>query len=618
MENRTPNRSVAGIRRWNFVFYTILTGVFLVVGSFLFQAHRDHQRSADLVNRLGLQRACTERLVKNALLLSDRRNGVDHDRALNEFRKSLAELSDLVTLQDGSRDSELLHELTGSKRAGDNLEVVLNAVSREARQVLDLEVSSASRDARFAAATKLHGETRRLSQIQTRALASVMEGLKFQEKEREQAVTITLGLFLVAILAQGLFIFRPALRRMEGVLEQTRRLQRQVETQNDLLNERNQHLEEQRRALETQRRELAAQNEALQANEARLEEQQVELAQQNAEFNEQRTHLEHLAQSLEQAKGLQEQAARRAEELFQGVPVACFSFDADGVVHAWNRAAEKLYGYQAFQVLFQPMWSALDQPETEEESREAIRRVFDNGQETSVEWIYRHPNGEERTLVTTSFPIRNADGVVIAGIGASLDFTEQRAYERELVEQKLQLQEANARLHALAQTDGLTGLANHRTFQSALQVAYDHALANGTKLSLMLLDVDHFKRLNDNYGHPVGDKVLQCIARVLRDEAIEPLLPCRYGGEEFVVLLPGLDADAACRFAEQVRERIEGSEPDGLKVTASLGVSTLAPSITSREELVAEADRALYESKHGGRNRVSHADDSREPTLQAA
>src|SRR5262249_41386988 len=156
-------------------------------------------------------------------------------------------------------------------------------------------------------------------------------------------------------------------------------------------------------------------------------------------------------------------------------PVACFSFDEDGVLHAWNRAAEELYGYAAFEVLWQPMWTALGHPNAEMPAREAILKVFEDNDSAVSEWVFTRRDGQRKIVQTTSFPIRNATGKVVAGIGATLDLTERRQYEeaieenlRRINEQRTELQEANRLLSAQASTDGLTGLKNHRAFQDRL------------------------------------------------------------------------------------------------------------------------------------------------------
>ncbi len=166
----------------------------------------------------------------------------------------------------------------------------------------------------------------------------------------------------------------------------------------------------------------------------------------------------------------------------------------------------------------------------------------------------------------------------------------------------------------LAVTDGLTGLHNRRYLDSHLQKLFDRAVARNRPLSVMIADIDRFKVINDTYGHAGGDDVLQQFAQRLRNNVRGIDLACRYGGEEFVVIMPDTNPALARSVAERIRDEIE-SEPflvsggaRAIKVTASAGVATLGESIASVSDLLKEADKALYEAKAAGRNRVvAHA-----------
>lgn len=163
---------------------------------------------------------------------------------------------------------------------------------------------------------------------------------------------------------------------------------------------------------------------------------------------------------------------------------------------------------------------------------------------------------------------------------------------------------------AISSTDGLTGLANHRHFQQMLGVAVGQAYLEGEPVGLILLDIDHFKSVNDTYGHLLGDLVLREIAYLLRRELPDNALAARYGGEEMVVLLSGEDAAQVINLAERIRQVIESHQVfdftsgTRLSVTVSLGVA-LYQLGQGKNRLIARADEALYASKRGGRNRVS-------------
>lgn len=171
----------------------------------------------------------------------------------------------------------------------------------------------------------------------------------------------------------------------------------------------------------------------------------------------------------------------------------------------------------------------------------------------------------------------------------------------------------NARLYDAMQrkatTDGLTGLTNHRSFQERLDQAIAAVERNPQPLSLILTDIDHFKKVNDNYGHPVGDSVLRRVADILQKVARKNDVVARYGGEEFVILLPGSDANCAYHLAERLREQVQEtimlSDQGSFQVTLSLGIAEYRVDARTRSELVDRADQALYWGKRAGRNCVT-------------
>src|SRR5688500_10329661 len=157
-----------------------------------------------------------------------------------------------------------------------------------------------------------------------------------------------------------------------------------------------------------------------------------------------------------------------------------------------------------------------------------------------------------------------------------------------------------------ALTDSLTGCYNRRSFE--LQLERDLHLATRMRqpLSLIMLDLDNFKHINDAAGHDAGDVALCMLADNLRAEMRAVDTPARFGGDEFVIILPQANTEGAVMVAERLRKRIEQTDvPKFGQVTASLGVATLPPHASSRDSLVVAADRALYNSKNAGRNRVS-------------
>ena len=186
----------------------------------------------------------------------------------------------------------------------------------------------------------------------------------------------------------------------------------------------------------------------------------------------------------------------------------------------------------------------------------------------------------------------------------------------QLTQSKAEIVRQNKELQYIATRDPMTGALNRRALFDGFNRLLDQALEDQTPLSAMMIDIDHFKSVNDNYGHAVGDEVIKLVARILHEQTREQDLVGRYGGEEFVVAMPDADLDAAEQIAERIRQTIlQESQTDACPVerlTASLGVSLLSEQIDTPDALIDLADQALYQAKTGGRNRVVRADQLRE------
>jgi two-component system cell cycle response regulator len=165
------------------------------------------------------------------------------------------------------------------------------------------------------------------------------------------------------------------------------------------------------------------------------------------------------------------------------------------------------------------------------------------------------------------------------------------------------LEEQHRILHEMAMQDRLTGVYNRHYLNERMPLLISEANTGSIPLTVIVVDVDNFKRINDNFGHATGDTVLAAIAGVLRDQADKQSLVARLGGEEFIVVLPGSDIHVGASQAEQLRAAIEDLEPSGLPVTASFGLAQLR-SGEGYESAFSRADAAMYEAKNEGRNRV--------------
>ena len=228
------------------------------------------------------------------------------------------------------------------------------------------------------------------------------------------------------------------------------------------------------------------------------------------------------------------------------------------------------------------------------------------------EWIHTRLDGEEFPAEIILTPVTLGEKPAMLSVWH--DLTERKQAEQRIHDyavilefQKQELEQANRELCDLATTDGLTGLKNHRAFQERLLAECETAERHQTPLSLLLLDVDHFKQFNDAFGHPAGDAVLRQVAQLLKRTMRDCDFVARYGGEEFVIVLPQTDRAGALRAAERCRAVIEDAHWGCRQVTASFGVATLSLGCTGSAALIAAADQALYAAKFSGRNQVMHS-----------
>ncbi len=237
--------------------------------------------------------------------------------------------------------------------------------------------------------------------------------------------------------------------------------------------------------------------------------------------------------------------------------------------------------------------------------------LTDGNSRHGIIWGLAQEDASLKLLRVNTVPVQQR-GKQTVGVMVSLeDITvlEQQRAEMVRVMADLKKSEAeiklkNAELQFLATSDALTGCLNRRSFYQM----YSKLVAAGhfARCSLIMSDIDHFKRINDQHGHGTGDLVLKSVGRIMRHMAPNKDWVFRLGGEEFCILLPLVDARNAVEIAEAVRESIAHKPIEGLTVTASFGVMTVDYAAPSPDLLLENADLALYESKHGGRNRVTH------------
>ena len=222
------------------------------------------------------------------------------------------------------------------------------------------------------------------------------------------------------------------------------------------------------------------------------------------------------------------------------------------------------------------------------------KKVFETNHKQTGEDIIPNLSGEEKHYLTTKIPFELDDGTATS-IGYSTDVT-----ELYLLKEKLQRQ---------AITDSLTGLYNRRYFNDQCEREFSRSNRSGSIMSIIVIDIDYFKSINDKFGHPVGDIVLREVSKIYKSCLRKENILCRIGGEEFAILLPDTKQEAATVLAERIRQTQEkkaivGKWKVAIKPTVSIGVSTLMSEDKAFNDLLSRADRALYRAKKNGRNQV--------------
>lgn len=313
--------------------------------------------------------------------------------------------------------------------------------------------------------------------------------------------------------------------------------------------------------------------------------------------------------SLKEKNRLQRLFAKGSlvHEVLDNIPtaVACCNLDADPAPIYCNEQFVRSFGYTPADVPTIDRWYDLVCPD---EQQRAVRYKL---HKTILEQLRREPGKvERREFSITCKDGRTVDvlagGVVIDGLllYSFVDITDRKRHENELKQTRDELAIANAELKHLAITDSLTGISNRRHFEEEATQEMVRAQRHAQPLSLLLIDIDHFKAINDRYGHPTGDRILVELSRRIgsRLRSLDRL--ARWGGEEFVVLMPYCDAAAAVLIAESLRKLCaEQPFPEVGTVTASFGVAELKPG-EKTDEWFKRVDVALYDAKSSGRDAV--------------
>jgi len=290
------------------------------------------------------------------------------------------------------------------------------------------------------------------------------------------------------------------------------------------------------------------------------------------------------------------------QELLNSLSDGVYSIDRDRQVTYWNKAAERLSGYTAREVLGRScevsILRHLDAAGKQIQDQDSlILTTLNDGQPREAAVFMHHKYGYRVPVVVRTSPVRGATGEVVGAVEVFSSNVNNLNIMKEL--------EA---LRKEVLTDQLTCIGNRRFYDITIKVIEKSWTEGGVPFGALFVDIDNFKKVNDTFGHPVGDKVLHMVAQTLAKSLRALDIACRWGGEEFILLLPNTDAGALLKMGQRQRMLVENSwlehDGDSIKVTASFG-GAVSRDGEAAEEVVCRADKQLYRSKQSGRNCVS-------------
>lgn len=290
-----------------------------------------------------------------------------------------------------------------------------------------------------------------------------------------------------------------------------------------------------------------------------------------------------------------------------------FMFAPDGQYLYVNRAFAEGVNRRLDEIIHKRIWDVFSREEADKRFA-VVKWVFENGETRIIEVRVPRSDGD-RYYITTAKPVFGADGRISTVICISKEITERKRMEEELRRANEQLSAQLAEIESLHETlreqairDPLTGLYNLRFLAESMKREIAQAVRDKASLSVVLMDIDSFKDFNDTYGHKAGDQVLQALGRILSSKTRAGDIACRYGGEEFMVIMPSAHAAEAFRRADQWRKIFASTHITDkgrvLSATLSAGVATFPDHGSTDDDIWHAADDALYKAKSAGRNCV--------------
>jgi diguanylate cyclase (GGDEF)-like protein/PAS domain S-box-containing protein len=298
------------------------------------------------------------------------------------------------------------------------------------------------------------------------------------------------------------------------------------------------------------------------------------------------------------------------EHIMEGMGDGVIVITRDYIIFQANSAAAASLGVETSEMVGRKCYEVLHKrqmPCEEPHITCPLVQIFERG-ESSVKVLHTHPDsrGDEHHVEITASAVKDSRGEIFAIVESSRDIMDNEA-DDELVKLVKRLHEAQTHLKQMAITDELTGLTNRRYIVERLEEEFQRSKRSGRPLSLIMLDIDHFKQINDAYGHLFGDVVLRVIASRIKSSLRKHDLVGRVGGEEFLVVCPDSSIEDTVVVAERIRKIINdeliGDGINEVKVALSAGVTMLKADDDSADRIFSRADTALYKAKGEGRNR---------------
>ena len=314
------------------------------------------------------------------------------------------------------------------------------------------------------------------------------------------------------------------------------------------------------------------------------------------------TEKQALEQRLRNVEAKLRESEARYQELVENADDVICTADLEGNFRSVNHAAEFVSGHSRSELIGRP-FSDFVAPEF----RPLLGKMTGlklAGQHSTVFEVEVMTKDGHRIPMELNTRLKFVDGKPVGIQGIGRDLSDSRRMSNELRRRNEALEEANATIRRLMNQDSLTKLANRRALEETLERAISFARRTAQSMCLILCDIDHFKVVNDTYGHATGDEVLSTFAKLLVKSCRREDTAARFGGEEFVLLLPNTRLDGGVEIAERIRQNMDqiGLE-GGTTLTASFGVAECRIDDTS-ETLIARADQALYSAKESGRDKV--------------